>query len=223
MVARREGRLGDTVLFLEHEPVITCGRGAKAEHVLWQAPALERAGIRVIQTGRGGDVTLHLPGQLVCYPILDLSPDRRDVRRYVQDLSETMRRVVADYGVAAGTIERYIGLWADRESPAYWQGEELAHDPVKLGAIGVRISRWITMHGFALNVSSDLALFGAIVPCGITSYGVGSIESLTSARPSVREVAARALGHLGAVFSASTTELRAGEPAPQPEGLAAEA
>ena len=140
--ARREGRIGDTVLFVEHDPVVTFGRGGKDENLLTSEAALSAAGIAVSRTGRGGDVTLHAPGQLVCYPILDLSPDRCDVRRYVRDLAETMRRLVAEYGLAAGTIDRYIGLWVDRESPAYFPGQDALIDPVKIGAIGVRIS-WL--------------------------------------------------------------------------------
>jgi lipoyl(octanoyl) transferase len=209
--ARREGKLGDTVLFVEHEPVITFGRGGKDENVLSSEAALAAAGIAVSRTGRGGDVTVHLPGQLVCYPILDLNPDRCDVRRYVRDLAETMRRLVAEYGLAAGTIDRYIGLWVDRESPAYWPGQDALTDPVKIGAIGVKISRWVTMHGFALNLKPELALFGHIVPCGIRDHGVSSVFELTGAAPSVREAAEVALTHLADVLGAAASTLH--EPA----------
>lgn len=201
--ARREGKIGDTVLFVEHEPVVTFGRGGKDENLLSSEAALAAAGIAVSRTGRGGDVTLHLPGQLVCYPILDLNPDRCDVRRYVRDLAETMRRLVADYGLAAGTIDRYIGLWVDRESPAYWPGQDALLEPVKLGAIGVKISRWVTMHGFALNLRPELGVFAHIVPCGIRDHGVSSVYDLTGAAPSVREAAEVALEHLADVFGAA--------------------
>ncbi len=206
---RREGRIGDTVLFVEHDPVITYGRGAKPEHVLLSEAALAAQGVAVARTGRGGDVTLHAPGQLVCYPIVDLSPDRADVRRYVRDLSEVMRRVVAEYAVSAGSIEQYIGLWADAESPGYWPGAELAAEPVKIGAIGVKISRWVTMHGFALNLSPDLDLFRLIVPCGIRDHGVSSVRALTAAAPSVEQAAERALAHLRDVLEADAAGLRA--------------
>ncbi len=206
--ARRSRAIGDTLLFVEHEPVVTYGRGGKAEHVLVPEPQLAAAGVFVAHTGRGGDVTVHAPGQLVCYPILDLAPDRADVRRYVRDLAEVMRRVVAEYGVAAGTIDKYIGLWVDRESPGYWPGAELALDPVKIGAIGVRISRWVTMHGFALNLAPDLSLFDYIVPCGIREHGVSSVLELSGARPALREVAARALAHFMDIFVARAGALR---------------
>jgi lipoyl(octanoyl) transferase len=206
--ARREGRVGDTVLFVEHEAVVTFGRGGKAENLLSSEAGLARAGIAVAHTGRGGDVTLHAPGQLVCYPILDLNPDRCDVRRYVRDLAETMRRVVAEYGLAAGTIDRYIGLWVDRQSPAYWPGPDALLEPVKIGAIGVKISRWVTMHGFALNLRPELALFDHIVPCGIREHGVSSLYELTGAAPTLREAAEVALAHLADVFGASAGALR---------------
>jgi lipoyl(octanoyl) transferase len=206
--ARRAGEIADTVLLLEHEPVITFGRGGKAENLVASAEALAAAGVDVVHTGRGGDVTLHLPGQLVCYPILDLNPDRRDVRRYVKDLAEVMRRVVLEYGLSAGTIERYVGLWVDAESPAYWSGEELAQDPLKLGAIGVSISRWVTLHGFALNLCPELSAFGYIVPCGIREHGVSSVRELTRAEPRVRDAAERALFHLAEVFDAQTHGLQ---------------
>src|SRR5262249_47798920 len=120
--ARVAGELGDTVLFVEHPPVITLGRGAHAEHLLASAARLAELGVDVVQTGRGGDVTLHAPGQLVCYPILDLGPDRKDVRRYVRDLTDVMRRVLAEHGVDSGRIEAHVGLWANRASTRAFRG-----------------------------------------------------------------------------------------------------
>lgn len=196
MTARRQGTTADRVLFVEHEPVITLGRGAKPEHLLLTEARLAEAGIGRVQTGRGGDVTLHAPGQLVCYPILDLSPDRCDVRRYVRDLTAIMGRLLADFGIGAGSIERYIGLWVDLASPHAWPGELEMREPRKIGAVGVKLSRWVTMHGFALNLSTDLGLFEHIVPCGIRELGVTSLQALTGSAPSVREAAELAFQHL---------------------------
>lgn len=207
LLSRQEGRSGDLVLFLEHDPVVTLGRGAKPEHVLFDEAGLAARGIDCVKTGRGGDVTLHAPGQLVCYPILDLSPDRRDVRKYVGSLSETMRRLVADYGVDTGTLTKHIGLWADRADASHWSGESEARDPAKIGAIGVRISRWVTMHGFALNLSVDLELFRVIVPCGIREHGVTSLQELTGIEVSPRAAAERALFHLANVLGVQTSDL----------------
>ena len=198
--ARKAGRASDTVLFVEHEPTITLGRGATADHLLTSEAALSDAGIAVVSTGRGGDVTLHAPGQLVCYPILDLHPDRMDVRRYVKDLNRVMMALAEAYGIRSGVIEKYIGLWADAAEPSVWSSVEAARTPVKMGAIGVRISRWVTMHGFAFNLSTDLALFRLIVPCGITEFGVGSVASLTGVEVSVESAAERALPLLAEVF-----------------------
>ncbi len=205
--ARKAGIIGDTVLFVEHEPTITLGRGAKNEHILASEAALADAGIAVVTTGRGGEITLHAPGQLVCYPILDLHPDRMDVRRYVKDLNRVMMGLAASYGVQSGVIEKYIGLWADQANPSEWTSVENASTPVKMGAIGVRISRWVTMHGFAFNLSTNLALFRLIIPCGITEFGVASVASLTGAEPSVREAAERALPLVCEVFDFPATEL----------------
>jgi lipoyl(octanoyl) transferase len=188
--------------------VITLGRGSKAEHLLASEAELAQAGIQLCRTGRGGDVTLHLPGQLVGYPILDLSPDRCDVRKYVRDLIETLRRVVGEYGVTAGSIEKYVGLWADVQGPGYWPGAELALEPKKLGAIGVKISRWVTLHGFALNVRPDLSMFRHIVPCGIREHGVTSVFELCGAAPSVRDAAERAFFHLANIFDRRPRLLR---------------
>ena len=201
--ARTRGDVGDTVLFVEHPAVITRGRGAHAEHLLASESALAELGVEVVTTGRGGDVTLHAPGQLVCYPIVDLSPDRKDVRRYVRDLTEVMRRVVRQHGVEAGRFDEHVGLWVNRESPRAFRGRESSGDLVKLGAIGVRISRWVTMHGFALNLAPDMRLFSLIVPCGIRDYGVASLaELLDGPAPSVADAAAQAFAALLSVLSA---------------------
>lgn len=196
MELRKRDAIDDLVLMLEHTPTVTLGRGAHPEHLLVAEAALENLGVSVQVTNRGGDVTLHAPGQLVVYPIIQLRPGQRDVRRYVRNLTEVMRRTVSDYGIDAGTIDGYVGLWADHECPQHWRGQPQAVTPVKLGAIGVRISRWTTMHGFALNLSTNLEWFRLIVPCGIQGLGVGSVESLTGEPLLPQDVAARTHQHL---------------------------
>ena len=172
---RRVGRVPDLLLLLQHPPVITLGvrgDGGRA-NIVATRERLEELGIEVHETGRGGDVTYHGPGQIVGYPILDLRPDRCDVHRYVRDLEEVMIRVCADYGVEAGRIKGLTGAWVGAE---------------KIGAIGVRLSRWITSHGFAFNVSTDLDHFKLIVPCGISDRGVTSLERLTGRKLSIDDV-----------------------------------
>ena len=172
---RRADRIPDLLLLLQHPPVITLGvkgDGGRANIVV-TSDRLAELGVDVSETGRGGDVTYHGPGQIVGYPILDLRPDRCDVHRYVRDLEDVMIRVCADYGVAATRIKGLTGAWVGAE---------------KIGAIGVRLSRWITSHGFAFNISTDLEHFKLIVPCGISDRGVTSLERATGRRLSIGDV-----------------------------------
>jgi lipoyl(octanoyl) transferase len=182
---RQAGAIEDTLLLLEHEPVFTLGRNARGENVLFPEAELRARGFDVFEAGRGGDVTYHGPGQVVGYPILDLSPDRRDVHRYVRDLETVMIRTCADYGIEAGRVEGRTGCWVGSE---------------KIGAIGVRIARWVTSHGFAVNVTNDLTPFQLIVPCGIRDRGVTSLARLVGREPDLGEVMDRLAGHLLDVF-----------------------
>ncbi len=164
---RRAGRIGDTLLLLEHPPVITLGVKTRhgAKHIVASDEELARQGVTVHETGRGGDVTYHGPGQLVGYPIFDLRPDRCDVHKYVRDLEEVLILALRGFGIQGGRVKGLSGVWVGDE------GKER-----KIAAIGVRISRWITSHGFALNVATDLRHFQLIVPCGIADRGVTSVE-----------------------------------------------
>jgi lipoyl(octanoyl) transferase len=198
MELRKRNAIGDVLLCLEHEPVITLGRGAQPEHLLASAELLQERGIALEKTDRGGEITLHAPGQLVGYPIVSLAPDRQDVRRYVRDLSATVRELLAAHGVQAGEIQGLIGVWVDGAAPSVWPGVEQARAPQKIAAIGVRLSRWVSLHGFALNLDLDLSLFRLIVPCGISQYGVCSLASLGQHAPTPRELAPDAHGVLAA-------------------------
>ena len=199
---RAEGRGRDVVLLLEHTPVVTLGRGAHEENVLLGEEALRARGIDREKTTRGGDVTLHAPGQLVGYPIVDLKPDRCDVRRYVKDLAEAMRRLALRHGISGGEVAGKVGFWVDLSRPGDWQGEAAAGEPAKLGAIGVRISRWVTMHGFAMNLTTEPDLFDIIVPCGIREHGVTSVRALTGRSPDIRNEAEEAHRVLASVLGA---------------------
>ena len=183
---RRANRIPDTLLLLQHPHVVTIGvKKDGRRHIVATPEQLSARGVEVFETGRGGDVTYHGPGQIVGYPILDLNPDRRDVHKYVRDLEEVMIRVCADYGVGAGRIKGLSGTWI--------------HD-AKVGAIGVRISRWITSHGFAFNVTTDVDFFNLIVPCGIADRGVTSLAKEIGRVPPLTEVEDGVVEHFGAVF-----------------------
>jgi len=185
---RRAGRIDDVLLLLEHPPVLTVGvRGdGGRSHILASSEELTARGIAVHETGRGGDVTYHGPGQVVGYPILDLSPHRRDVHRYVRDLEEVLIRVAADFGVVAGRVEGLTGVWV---------GDE------KLAAIGVRIARWVTSHGFAFNVNTELDDFKLIVPCGIADRGVTSLARLLGRPVDIDSVEDRITVRFGELFA----------------------
>jgi lipoyl(octanoyl) transferase len=185
VIERQAGRIPDQLLLLEHDAVFTLGRNAQAQNILLPAEALRERGFEVFETGRGGDVTYHGPGQVVGYPILDLSPDRRDVHRYVRDLEEVMIRTCADYGLAASRVVGLTGTWLEDE---------------KIGAIGVRIARWVTSHGFALNVGTDLSAFDLIVPCGIRGRGVTSLERKLGRPVPLDDVMDRLAASFAAVF-----------------------
>jgi lipoyl(octanoyl) transferase len=184
---RKADRIPDQLILLQHPPVITLGvkgDGGRS-HVTASRETLQALGIGVVEAGRGGDVTYHGPGQIVGYPIIDLRPDRCDVHRYVRDLEEMMIRACAECGVAAGRIAGLTGAWV---------GER------KIGAIGIRISRWITSHGFAFNVGTRLEHFGLIVPCGIADRGVTSLELETGGPLDIESVETSLVRHFADVF-----------------------
>ncbi len=201
---RRADRVPDLLLLLQHPAVVTLGvkgDGGRA-NVLATDERLAELGIGVYETGRGGDVTYHGPGQIVGYPIVDLRPDRQDVHRYVRDLEEVMIRVCADYGLSAARIKGLTGAWLGAEPG----GEKPAE---KIGAIGVRISRWITSHGFAFNVSTRLDHFQLIVPCGISDRGVTSLEQATGRTVPLRDVEDHLVQHFAAVFARDVVGVQA--------------
>ncbi len=181
------GRGGEHLLLLEHDPVFTLGRGASRGDLIATEAWLAERGIEVHETNRGGQVTYHGPGQLVGYPILNLDPDRRDVRRYVRDLQEVLIRTLGDYGVEGRRREgkEYVGVWV---------GDQ------KIASIGVHLARWITIHGFALNVATDLEHFAGIVACGLPQVRMTSIERLIGRAVPLPEIAERIAHHAGEVY-----------------------
>jgi lipoyl(octanoyl) transferase len=182
---RKAGKIPDTLLLLEHPHVYTLGRNARHENLLIHPSRLQAIGAEVFQTDRGGDITYHGPGQLVGYPVIDLTCHRRDIAWYMRSLEEVFIGVAADFGITAGRIPSLTGVWVQN---------------AKLVAMGVHISRWITSHGFAFNVRPDLAYFQWIVPCGIPNKGVTSLEKLLARGVTMQEAAERVIAHFGRVF-----------------------
>ncbi len=187
--ARKAGAIPDVLLLCEHPHTITLGRNGKREHLRVGEGLLAERNVEFLESDRGGDITYHGPGQIVGYPILDLAEHRRDVRWYVEQLEEVMIRAAADFGVDAKRVEGRHGAWV--ETPA---GEE------KLGALGVHLSRWVTSHGFAFNVSTGLSYFDLIVPCGIPGKRATSLEKLLGSAVASERVRGRLAAHFGDIF-----------------------
>ena len=181
-----EGEVAGVLLLLEHQPVITAGRGGGRENLIATPAGLQAARIEFVETDRGGNITCHNPGQLVGYPVINLSHWQEDVHWYVEQIEEVLIRTVGAYGITAGRKARYTGVWAGNR---------------KLAAIGVSVRRWITGHGFALNVNNDLSLFQQIIPCGIEEFGVTSLRT-AGVPASVVEVSSRLLTEFATVFDA---------------------
>ncbi|HEV3279833.1 MAG TPA: lipoyl(octanoyl) transferase LipB [Terriglobia bacterium] len=185
VAARKSGAIPDTLLLLEHPHVYTLGRNADRGNVLVSQAFLKSRGADVFETDRGGDVTYHGPGQLVGYPILDLAGHRRDIAWFMRSLEEVFVRVAADYGIEAGRAPGAAGVWVGNE---------------KLVAVGVHVSRWVTSHGFAFNVNTDLRYFDWIVPCGLRNKGVTSLARLLGGQADMADAAERVIRHFGSVF-----------------------
>ena len=188
---RKAGAIPDTLLLLEHPHVYTLGRNARQENLLVSAEWLASRGAQVFHTDRGGDVTYHGPGQLVGYPILDLTQHRRDISWYMRSLEEIFIRTARDWGIEAGRSPGAAGVWVGND---------------KLVAMGVHLSRWVTSHGFALNVNTDLRYFEWIVPCGLRDKGVTSLAKLVGRAVEMEEVTTRVVEHFGEVVGVEVVE-----------------
>jgi lipoyl(octanoyl) transferase len=209
VAARKAGGVPDVLLLCEHPHVITLGRNGNVANLRASDHVLGQMGVSFFETNRGGDITYHGPGQLVGYPILNLSEIRRDVGWYVRSIEEALIRASAEFGVLGRRVAGRTGVWVD--VPVAFAGDQgneakEVKDEEKLGAIGVHLSRWVTSHGFAYNVSTDLRYFDLIVPCGIAGKRATSLEKLLGRRVEIKEVVPRIAAHLGGIFG---LELRA--------------
>jgi len=202
--SRIDGEIGDRLLLLEHPPTVTMGRFGRMENVVASPARLAREGISLVFSDRGGDVTYHGPGQLVGYPIIDLRRRDRDVRQYIHDLEEVVIGVLADFGISAARDSTHPGVWVNSEG---------------IAAIGLSIRRWVSMHGFALNVSLDLSPFSLINPCGLSGRRATSISRQLGREVPVTAVIERLLAHFGRVFNVSLERSDTLVAAASPEGL----
>jgi len=193
--ARRvAGAIPDVLLLLEHEPVITLGRGFHPENLLYPRDEYSRRGIEVVETDRGGDVTYHGPGQLVGYPIFDLRERGRDVHRFLRDVEEAIMLTLRGYGVEGERRPPHTGVWVGGQ---------------KVCAIGIKVSKWVSLHGFALNVQNDLSPFETIIPCGISGLGVTSLGLLAGSKAGLHDVSVQVEGAFGQVFQLRFTAVDA--------------
>ena len=200
VAARKADAIEDVLLLCEHPHVITQGRNGKREHLLAADSVLRQKGVEFYETSRGGDITYHGPGQVVGYPILNLAAIRRDVVWYVRMLEEVMIRAAGDCGVVATREVGKTGVWVATGKDSPQRAQSGAETAEKLGAIGVHISRWVTSHGFAYNVSTDLRYFDLIVPCGIADKRATSLEKLLGHSVKMEGVSPRIAAHLGALL-----------------------
>ncbi len=183
--ARIAGDIPDTILFLQHPPVITMGTSARGENIIAPKESLKNEGIAIVYTDRGGDITVHEPGQLVCYPVFDLKTQERDLHLYVRNLEEAVIRTLSEFSIAAHRESSYPGVWV---------GEE------KICAVGIRVSQWVTKHGFALNVNNDLRYFSYVYPCGIADKRVTSMSRLLGHKLNMENVMLRIIENCSQVF-----------------------
>jgi lipoyl(octanoyl) transferase len=213
--ARKAGAIPDVLLLCEHPHVITLGRSGNISNLRVPENMLQKMGVSFFETNRGGDITYHGPGQLVGYPILNLAEIRRDVGWYVRSLEEAMIRATAEFGIESKRVSGRPGVWvyvpagsageSENEVKDVEEGKEVK-DEEKLGAIGVHLSRWVTSHGFAYNVSTDLRYFDLIVPCGIAGKRATSLEKLLGRHVEMKEVEPRIAAHLGSIFGLDPRE-----------------
>ncbi len=185
---RQTGAISDVILLLEHTPCITIGSSGGRHNLLANDSILEHFGITVHETSRGGDITYHGPGQLVCYPILSLQGSQRDLHAYARNMEEVMIRTLKTYGISAGRKPKFPGVWV---------GED------KIGAMGIAVRKWTTMHGISLNVCPDLHHFSLIVPCGIANHGVTSMAHILNQPPDITEVRAEMRRQFAEIFHLS--------------------
>jgi lipoate-protein ligase B len=190
--ARLERRIGDVLLLTEHDPVFTLGKGADENHLLANDDELSEKKIDMFWIDRGGDVTFHGPGQIVGYPIIDLGQHYQDIHRYLRDLEEMIIRTLREYGIDGGREKEFTGVWVKNE---------------KIAALGVKVSKWITMHGFALNVATDLSFFDRIIPCGIFHKGVTSLQNVLGRSADLSVVRQQLVHHFSEIFSMEVKQI----------------
>lgn len=190
--ARQQHRIGDVILLTEHDHVYTLGKAADENHLLAKNEELSKMRVEVFWIDRGGDITYHGPGQIVGYPILNLNDYYNDIHRYLRELEEVLIRTLAEYAIAGTRESEFTGVWV--------------HDE-KIAALGVKVSKWVTMHGFALNVKTDLSYFDRIIPCGIFHKGVTSLQELLKAEIDLNEVQHKILHHFSHIFNAEIKQI----------------
>lgn len=186
---KQQNKFNDIIITVEHPPVYTLGKTGDRNHILIGDGEMKKAGISYYEIDRGGDITYHGPGQLVAYPIFELNNHYKDTHRFLRDLEEVVIKTLADYGISAGREEEYTGVWVDEE---------------KICAIGIKVSRWITMHGLAFNVNNDLSYFDKIIPCGIFHKGVTSLSRIKNEKIDIKNLTADLVENFKSVFKIQT-------------------